>query len=207
MALSGPDNWGAFRRRRHKLLPFSLVNSKTGRNTIYSNSPDWLTNAADNYSNTSSSEPVLNWDLPPSEYRQWNDEPDLIPLPNPSNWPDPGLWAGDERVWRGITIPQTPRKIAEPTVPINKAPTAKKGPTAPTAEERAEAWKQAMADAQGFMAPMQGGTIPGVAPGGGSREHQMSVYNTGGYDLTSNRPISDTDAVRKRLYGIMGFGR
>jgi len=80
--------------------------------------------------------------------------------------------------------------------------TKKKGPTA---EERAEAWKQAMADAQGFMAPMQGDTIPGVSPGGGSREHQMSVYNTGGYDLTSNRPISDTDAVRKRLYGIMGF--
>ena len=94
--------------------------------------------------------------------------------------------------------------VAKPTVPKNKAPTAKKGPTA---EERAEAWKQAMADAQGFMAPMQGGTIPGVSPGGGSREHQMSVYNTGGYDLTSNRPISDTDVVRKRLYGIMGFGR
>jgi len=75
----------------------------------------------------------------------------------------------------------------------------------PTAEERAEAWKLAMEDAQGFMGPMQGDTIPGVAPGGGSREHQMSVYNTGGYDLTSNRPISDTDAVRKRLYGIMGF--
>jgi hypothetical protein len=75
----------------------------------------------------------------------------------------------------------------------------------PTAEERAEAWALAMEDAEGFMAPMQGDTIPGVSPGGGSREHQMSVYNTGGYDLTSNRPISDTDAVRKRLYGIMGF--
>jgi hypothetical protein len=93
--------------------------------------------------------------------------------------------------------------VGGPAKPVTQA-SLKKGPTA---EERAEAWKQAMADAQGFMGPMQGGTIPGVAPGGGSREHQMSVYNTGGYDLTSNRPIADTDAVRKRLYGIMGFGR
>lgn len=200
MALSGPDNWGAFRRRRHKLLPFSLVNSKTGGNTIYSNSPDWLTNAADNYSNTSSSEPVLNWDLPPGENRQWYHEPDLVPLPNPSNWPDPGLWAGDERVWRGITIPQIPRKIAEPIVPKKKGQTAEEKKA-----EQQEALKLAMEDAAKYSGAMQGKTIPGVPPGGGSREHQMSVYNTGGYDLTSNRPIADTDAVRKRLYGIMGF--
>jgi len=89
----------------------------------------------------------------------------------------------------------------KPTVQYKKA----KGPTAPTAEERAEAWKLAMEDAQGFMGPMQGDTIPGVAPGGGSQDHKMSVYGTGGYDLASNRPIADTDAVRKRLYGIMGF--
>ena len=198
MALSGPDNWGAFRRRRHKLLPFSLVNSKTGRNTIYSNSPNWLTRAGANYSNTSSSEPVLNWDLPPSENREWVDEPDLVPLPNPSNWPDPGLWAGDERVWRGITIPQTPRKIAEPTVP------KKKGPTAPTAEERAEAWKLAMEDGRDFMGAMPGGTLSGAIVGE-KPKIQTGSYETGGYDLTSNRPTADPDAVRKRLYGIMGF--
>jgi hypothetical protein len=75
----------------------------------------------------------------------------------------------------------------------------------PTAEERAEALKLAMEDAAKYSGAMQGKTIPGVPPGGGSQDHQMSVYNTGGYDLTSNRPISDTDAVRKRLYGIMGF--
>ena len=91
----------------------------------------------------------------------------------------------------------------KPTVQYKKA----KGPTAPTAEEKAEALKLAMEDAAKYSGAMQGKTIPGVPPGGGSREHQMSVYNTGGYDLTSNRPIADTDVVRKRLYGIMGFGR
>ena len=82
------------------------------------------------------------------------------------------------------------------------AATKKKGPTK---EERAEAWALAMEDAQGFMGPMQGDTIPGVAPGGGSRDHQMGQYGTGGLDLADNRPTADPDAVRKRLYGIMGF--
>ena len=88
------------------------------------------------------------------------------------------------------------------------APAKKKGQTAEEKKaEQQEALKLAMEDAAKYSGAMQGKTIPGVPPGGGSREHQMSVYNTGGYDLTSNRPISDTDAVRKRLYGIMGFGR
>ena len=91
----------------------------------------------------------------------------------------------------------------KPTVQYKKA----KGPTAPTAEEKAEALKLAMEDVAKYSGAMQGKTIPGVPPGGGSREHQMGTYDTGGYDLTSNRPIADPDAVRKRLYGIMGFGR
>ena len=74
-----------------------------------------------------------------------------------------------------------------------------------SASERAEAWALAMEDAEGFMGPMQGDTIPGVAPGGGSRDHQMGQYGTGGLDLADNRPTADPDAVRKRLYGIMGF--
>ena len=103
------------------------------------------------------------------------------------------------RTWRGpgdsAQIPQY-----DDTMGAGVA-TKKKGPTA---EERAEAWKQAMADAQGFMAPMQGDTIPGAIVGEKTKI-QTGPYETGGYDLTSNRPISDTDAVRKRLYGIMGF--
>ena len=209
MALYGPDNWGTFRRRRHKSLPFSLVNTETGMNTIYSNYPSWLTEEVvasrptsyergnTNYSNALSSTTTagVNVNLPDAEGMRWSDDMprDLIPIPDPGNWPDPGLWAGDERVWRGVTIPQTPRKIAAPTV------TKKQGPTA---EERAEAWKQAMADAPG---PIEGNLLAGVPPGGGSREHQPGIYQTGGYDLTSNRPIADTEKVRKRLYGIMGF--
>ena len=73
----------------------------------------------------------------------------------------------------------------------------------PTKEERAEAWRQAMEDIPG---PMQGDTIPGVPPGGGSRDHKASTYSMG-IDLEENNPISDPDAVRKRLYGLMGFRR
>ena len=109
----------------------------------------------------------------------------------------PGLHAGNERVLRGINIRQKPRN--------NYNPLSRTSAGELSASERAEAWALAMEDAQGFMGPMQGDTIPGVAPGGGSRDHQMGQYGTGGLDLTDNRPTADPDAVRKRLYGIMGF--
>ena len=96
--------------------------------------------------------------------------------------------------------------VAKPTVPKNKAPTAKKGQTAEEKKaEKDEALKLAWEDAAKYAGAMQGKTIPGVPPGGGSQDHQMGTYGTGGYDLTSNRPTADPDAVRKRLYGIMGF--
>ena len=97
-----------------------------------------------------------------------------------------------------------------PKSPTYGAATKSKNPLSRTsagelsASERAEAWALAMEDAQGFMGPMQGDTIPGVAPGGGSRDHQMGQYGTGGLDIADNRPTADPDAVRKRLYGIMG---
>ena len=104
MALSGPDNLGTFRRRRHKKLPFPGLASGRRPFSLVNSNP---------YISTYSSPPV-NWELPDPKYtftpEGW------VPIPNPSSWPDPGLWAGDERVWRGITIPQTPRKIEEPTV-------------------------------------------------------------------------------------------
>ena len=121
----------------------------------------------------------------------------------PRTWRNPGGFQREDwGHWR--TTPRTLPNTGPPGWKPKAAgvATKKKGPTA---EERAEAWKLAMEDAQGFMGPMQGDTIPGVAPGGGSQDHKMSVYGTGGYDLASNRPIADTDAVRKRLYGIMGF--
>jgi len=187
MALSGPDNWGSFRRRRHKLLPFSLVNTGTGRNTIYSNSPDWLTNAADNYSNTSSSEPVLNWDLPPSENREWVDEPDLVPLPNPSNWPDPGLWAGDERVWRGITIPQTPRKIAEPTVSTSSLdPGLASGESGVAKPSKGGKWKKIIE---------QLGKMTGPEPDWSLSPQKMGVPS----------PWSPTNTPYAPTAGLMGF--
>jgi hypothetical protein len=120
--------------------------------------------------------------------------------PEGKQWPQHRAAPTSEK----LTMPKTYPNTGPPGWKPKAAgvATKKKGPTA---EERAEAWKLAMEDAQGFMGPMQGGTIPGVAPGGGSQDHKMSVYGTGGYDLASNRPIADTDAVRKRLYGIMGF--
>jgi len=75
----------------------------------------------------------------------------------------------------------------------------KKGPTA---EERAEAWEQAMADAQGFMSPMQGDTIPGAIVGEKARI-ETGPYETAGGDIQTAGLLSAApDAFWKKKLWI-----